>query len=70
MKNLSGRTKAFNSSFHPSSIKEWCVPSEEVRNRVSVNKFKEIILSFIRPKQNSAFAIHDTISKVSNYLHI
>ena len=27
---------------------------------VSVNKFKEIILSLIRPKENSVFAIHDT----------
>ena len=26
----------------------------------SVNKFKETIISFIRPKENSVFAIHDT----------
>ena len=39
---------------------EWCALSEEVRNIVSVSKFKEIFLSFIRPKQNSVFAIHDT----------
>ena len=60
MKNLSGKTKAFNLSFYPCSIKEWCALSEEIRNILSVNKFKEIILSFIRHKENSVFAIHDT----------
>ena len=60
MKTLSGRTKAFNWSFYPCSIKEWCALSEEIRNIVSVNKFREKILSFIRPKENSVFAIHDT----------
>ena len=60
MKTLSGRTKAFNSSFYPYCIKEWCALSEKIQNIVSVNKFKEIILSFIRSKVNSVFAIHDT----------
>ena len=60
MKTLSGRGKVFNSSFYPYFIKEWCALSEEIRNIVSVNKFKEIILSFIRPNENSVFAIHDT----------
>ena len=31
-KILSGRTKAFNSSFCPNSIKEWCALSKEIRN--------------------------------------
>ena len=56
MKTLSGRTKAFNSSFYPYSIKEWCALSEKIRNIVSVNKCKEIILSL----RNSVSAIHDT----------
>ena len=60
VKTLSGRTKAFNSSFYPYSIKQWCALSAEIRNIVSVNKFKETIISFIRPKENSIFAIHDT----------
>ena len=60
MKTLSGRTKAVNSSFYPYSIKQWCALSEEIRNIVSVNKFKETIICFIRPKENSVFAIHDT----------
>ena len=33
---------------------------KEIRNIVLVNKFNEIILSFIRPKENFVFAIHDT----------
>ena len=60
MRTLSGRTNVFNSSFYPYSIKEWCALCEEIWNIVSVNKFKEIIISFIRPKENSVFAIHDT----------
>ena len=59
MKILFGRTKTFNSSFYPQSIKQWCALSEENRNIVSVNKFKETIISFIRPKEKSVFAIHD-----------
>ena len=60
MKALSGKTKAFNLSFYPCSIKKWCALCEEIRNTVSVNKFKEIIPSFIRPKENSVFALLDT----------
>ena len=30
------------------------------KHRVSSNKFREIILSFIRPKESSFFATHDT----------
>ena len=60
IKTLSRRTKAFNSSFYPYSIKQWCAFSEEIRNIVSVNKFKETIISFIRRKENSVFAIHGT----------
>ena len=48
MKTLSGRIKAFNSYFDLYSIKQWCALSEET------------IISFIRPKENSVFAINDT----------
>ena len=62
MKSLSRKTKTFNLSFYPYyvNVKEWCAVSEEIRNILAVNKFKKIILSFIRPKENSVFAIHDT----------
>ena len=53
MKTFSGKTKAINSSFYSCSIEEWCALSEKIRNIVSVSKFKEMILSFIRPKDNS-----------------
>ena len=58
--SLSGRTKAFNLSFYPYSVKQWCALSKEIRNILSGNKFKETIISFIRPKENSVFAIHNT----------
>ena len=60
MKTLSGRNKAFNLSFHSCSIKEWCALTEEIGKIVSANKFKEIMFSFIRSKQNTIFEIHDT----------
>ena len=59
MKTRSGKTKAFSYS---RSVKEWCALIEEIWNIVSVNKFKEITTGFIRPKENSVFAIHDTKS--------
>ena len=52
--------KYFNLSFYSYSIKEWCALSEEIWSIVSVNKFKETILSFIRLKENSVFTIPDT----------
>ena len=61
MKTLSGRTKAFNSSFYPYSIKEWCAISEEIRNIVSVNKS----LVLLDPKR-PPFLQYMT-PKVSNY---
>ena len=64
MKTLSGRTKAFNS-------KEWCAVSEEIRNVVSLNKIREMIRSFIRPKENSIFVIHDTkVLKLLTHLRL
>ena len=60
LRTLSGRTKAFISSFYPYSIKEWCSLSDQNRIIVSVKKFKKIILSFSRPKENSVFELHDT----------
>ena len=34
--------------------------NEEIRDIELANKFKKTILGFIRPKENSAFAIHDS----------
>ena len=53
------RSNAFNLPFYLCSSKEWCALSEEIQNIVSVNKFKEIIVSFIWPKMNSVFVIHE-----------
>ena len=48
MKTLSGRTEAFNSSIYLYWIKEWRTLREEIRNIVSVNKFKVIIQRELR----------------------
>ena len=60
IKSFSARTKNFKTSFYPYYLKEWSNLSGEIRNIVSLNKFKKTILNFIRPKENSVFAIHDT----------
>ena len=64
VKTLSGRTKAFNSSFYPYSIKEWCALSEEIRNIVSVNEFHKI--SVLLDPKRTPFLQYIT-PKVSNY---
>ena len=51
--------KCFESSFFPYCIKEWNNLSEELRKIKSTVQFKTKILSFIRPKENSIFKIHD-----------
>ena len=53
------KNQSFQFVFLSKLIKKWCVFSEEIGNIVSVNKFRKIIFSFIRPKDNSFFAIHN-----------
>ena len=59
VKTFSGRTKAFELSLFPHYAKEWENLSEELRNIDSINKFKLSILNFVRPRENSVFAVHD-----------
>ena len=58
-KAFSGRTKAIELSFFPHCAKEWGNLSEELRNIDSINTFKLSILNFVRPRENSVFAVHD-----------
>ena len=51
--------KNFESSFFPHCIKEWNNLSEELRKIKLTAQFKTKILSFIRPKENLIFKIHD-----------
>ena len=51
--------KIFESSFFLYCIKEWNNRSEELQKIKSIVQFKTKILSFIRPKENSIFKIHD-----------
>ena len=60
LRQFSTRTKMFESSFFPYCIKERNNLSEELRKIKSTVQFKTKILSFIRPKENSIFKIHDT----------
>ena len=41
MNTLFVRTKAFDLSFYPSYVKEWCILSQEIENPVSVNNLKQ-----------------------------
>ena len=53
------RTKAFENSFFPYCIKEWLKLSDEIQSIESSKQFKKTILDFIRPKENSVYAVHD-----------
>ena len=59
IKTFSGATKAFESSFFPYCAKEWGNLSEELRNIDSIETLKLSILNFVRPRENSVFAVHD-----------
>ena len=59
IKTFRGRTKAFESSFFTYCAKEWGNLSEELRNIDSVKMFKLSVLHFVRPRENSVFAVHD-----------
>ena len=59
IKTFRGRTKAFESSFFTYCAKEWGNLSEELRNIDSIKTFKLSILNFVRPRENSVFAVLD-----------
>ena len=59
IKTFSGRTKAFELPFFPLCAKEWGNISVELRNIDSINTFESSILNFVRPRENSVFAVHD-----------
>ena len=63
LRQFSTRAKIFESSFFAYCIKEWNNLSDELRIIKSTDQFKTKILSFIRPKENSIFKIHDINSK-------
>ena len=53
------KTKILETFFFSYCIKEWNNLSEELLKIKSTVQFKMKILSFIRPKENSIFKIHD-----------
>ena len=59
IEQIKARTKAFENSFFPCCIKEWLKLSDKIRTIESSKQFKRTILDFIRPKENSIYAIHD-----------
>ena len=60
IEQIKARTKAFENSFFPYCIKEWLKVSDEIRSIESSKQLKKTILDDIRPKENSAYAIHET----------
>ena len=59
MEQIRARTKVFENSFFLYCIKEWLKLGEEIQSIESSKQFKKTILDFIRPKENSIYAIHD-----------
>ena len=59
IEQLRARTKGFKNSFFLYCIKERLKLGDEIRSIESWKQFKKIILDFIRPKENSVYAVHD-----------
>ena len=59
IKTFRGRTKAFEASFFPYCANEWGNLSEELTNINSIKTLNLSILNFVRPRENSVFAVHD-----------
>ena len=55
------RTSKYMHSFFPSCVKSWNNISNDIRNSVSLCKFKSNLFSLIRPPRKSTFNIHDPI---------
>ena len=59
IKTFPARTKTFELSFSPHFPEAWENLSEELRNIDSRNTFKSSMLIFVRPRENSVFAVHE-----------
>ena len=59
MKTFPARTETFESSFFPHCAEAWRNLSDKLRNIDSMNTFKSSILNFVKPRENSVFAVHD-----------
>ena len=59
IKTFPARTKTCESSFFPHCTVAWGNLREKLRNIDSINTFKSSILNFIRPRENSVFAVYD-----------
>ena len=57
IEQLKTRTKVFVISFFPYCIKEWLKLGDKIRIIESTKQLKKTILDFIRPKENSVYAI-------------
>ena len=57
IKTVSARTKTFEPSFFPHCVEARGNLSEELRNIDSINTFKSSILNFVRPREESVFAV-------------
>ena len=53
------RTDCFKYSFFPFTLRDWFNLDDDIRNSESISVFKNRLLLFIRPVQNSVFNIFD-----------
>ena len=59
MKTFPARTETFESYFFPHCAEAWGNLSDKLRNIDSMNTFKSSILNFVKPRENSVFAVHN-----------
>ena len=60
-RNFKINTEYFKNSFFPYCVNEWNKLGLELRNSLSISKFKKDVLTFIRPKMCPVYKIHDPI---------
>ena len=53
------RTDCFKYSFFPSTLRNWFNLDDNIRNSESISVFKNRLLAFIRPVENSVFNIYE-----------
>ena len=60
-RNFKINTEYFKNFFFPYCVNEWNKLGLELRNSLSISKFKKDVLTFIRPKMCPVYKIHDPI---------
>ena len=60
-RNFKTNTEYFKNSFFPYCVEEWNKLGPELKDSVSISKFKKSLLAFIRPNMSPVYKINDPL---------